>query len=59
MGLQFAVTLVVAALAGVWVDRTLGSSPAFLIVGVFGGAGGSMYLMFRRLKRRGAGPNDG
>ena len=49
IGLQFAVTLVVFALGGVWLDRRLGTSPWLLIVLVLGGAGLAFWAMYRRL----------
>jgi F0F1-type ATP synthase assembly protein I len=49
VGLQFAVTLVVFALAGIWLDRRLGTSPWLLIVGVLGGAGLGLWTMIRKL----------
>ena len=35
--------------AGNWVDQKLGTSPLFLILGVFVGAGASFYSMYQRL----------
>jgi ATP synthase protein I len=49
LGLQFAIAIVVFLYAGQWVDRRLGTSPLFLIVGVFLGAGGAFYSMYRRM----------
>ena len=49
LGIQFAVSLVVFAYAGLWLDRRLGTSPLFVIVGVFLGAGGAFYSMIRRI----------
>lgn len=49
VGLQFSMTIVVFALAGVWLDRRLGSSPWFVILMVFGGAGLGFYSMYRRM----------
>ena len=53
VGLQFAASIVVFALLGVWLDRTLGSSPWFVIVMVLGGSGLSFWSMVRRITRRG------
>jgi F0F1-type ATP synthase assembly protein I len=50
LGIQFAVSVVVFAYAGVWLDRRLGSSPLCTIIGVFVGAGGAFYSMIHRLK---------
>ena len=49
LGLQFAISIVVFAYAGVWLDRRLGTSPLFIILGVFVGAGGAFYSMIRRI----------
>jgi len=48
-GLQFALSLLVFALLGQWLDRRLGTAPVFLLVCVFVGAGGSIYSMYRML----------
>ncbi len=49
LGVQFAVALVFFAYAGQWVDRYFNTAPAFLLIGVLAGAGGTFYLSFRRL----------
>lgn len=49
LGLSFAVTLLVFAAGGWWLDRKLESSPWFLIVGVFVGFGLSLYSMLQKL----------
>jgi F0F1-type ATP synthase assembly protein I len=49
IGMQFAVTLVVFALAGIWLDRRLGTSPWLLIILVLGGAGIAFWGMYRRM----------
>ena len=48
-GLQFVVALLVFLYIGQWVDRKLGTAPWFLIIGVFIGAGGAFYSMYRSL----------
>jgi F0F1-type ATP synthase assembly protein I len=48
-GLQFALTLVAFALAGIWLDRRLGTSPWLLIVLVLGGSGLAFWGMYRRM----------
>ncbi len=48
-GLQFAVTLVIFLFLGQWIDKELGSSPAFLLAGVFLGGGAAFYSMYRKL----------
>lgn len=49
VGIQFAIALVLFALAGNWLDQRLGSSPIFLILGVFLGAAAAFYSMYRKL----------
>lgn len=48
-GLQFVVALLVFLWLGQWLDRRFGTAPVFLLVGVFAGAGGSFYAMYRKL----------
>ena len=48
-GMQFVVSLLVFLYIGHWADRRLGTSPFFLLVGIFAGAGGSFYAMYRKL----------
>jgi F0F1-type ATP synthase assembly protein I len=50
VGIQFAITIVLFAFAGIWLDRRLGSSPWFVIIMVFGGAALGFWSMVRRLK---------
>ncbi len=50
-GIQFVVAILLFAYAGSWVDRYLGSRPLFLVIGVFVGAGGTFYGMYRRVMR--------
>ena len=49
MGLQFAISVILFLLAGQWLDGRLGTSPLFLIVFVFVGAGASFYSIYRKL----------
>jgi positive regulator of sigma E activity len=49
MGLQFAVAIIVFLFAGQWLDNRLGFNGLFTIVGVFVGAGGAFYLMYRKI----------
>ena len=49
LGIQFAVSIVVFLYLGQWLDRKLGTAPWLLLAGVFIGAGGSFYSMYRRL----------
>lgn len=48
-GLQFVVALLFFLYLGQWIDRRLGTSPVFVLIGVFAGAGGSFYAMYRKL----------
>lgn len=48
-GMQFVVSLLLFLYIGQWVDRRLGTSPVFLLIGIFVGAGGSFYAMYRKL----------
>lgn len=50
LGLQFVLSLLLFLYAGQWVDGKLGSSPWFLILGVFTGASAAFYSMYRALK---------
>jgi F0F1-type ATP synthase assembly protein I len=47
LGVQFAVGIVVFTFAGMWLDRRLGSSPWFLLVGVFIGCVGGFFSIYR------------
>ncbi|MFN8570755.1 MAG: AtpZ/AtpI family protein [Gemmatimonadaceae bacterium] len=51
LGLQFALAILLFLYAGQWVDKRLGTSPAFLVIGVFVGAGAAFYSMYRTLMR--------
>jgi len=46
-GLQFALSILLFLWIGQWVDRKVGTDGIFLLVGVFIGAGGSFYSMYR------------
>lgn len=48
-GLQFAVSLIAFVFLGQWADRRLGTSPLFLMLGVFVGGGASFYAIYRQL----------
>ena len=52
VGLQFAVSIVLFALAGIWLDRKLGTSPVIVIVMVMGGSGLSFWSMYRQMTRK-------
>ncbi|MGH7719322.1 MAG: AtpZ/AtpI family protein [Gemmatimonadaceae bacterium] len=48
-GLQFAISLVVFLFLGQWLDRRLGTSPLFILLGVFVGGGATFYGIYRKL----------
>jgi ATP synthase protein I len=50
-GFQFAATVVCGVLAGVWLDKKLGTSPWLTIVLVFLGAGIGFYSLYRNLMK--------
>ena len=50
LGLQFVLSLLLFLYLGQWVDKKLGTSPWFLILGVFTGASAAFYSMYRKLK---------
>jgi F0F1-type ATP synthase assembly protein I len=52
IGVQFAVVLVFFALAGVWLDRKLGTSPFLLIGLVLGGSALGFWSMVRKVNAR-------
>ncbi|MBI2796232.1 MAG: AtpZ/AtpI family protein [Gemmatimonadetes bacterium] len=49
VGIQFAASILLFLWLGQWVDGKLGTGPWGLIVGVFTGAGGAFYSMYRGL----------
>lgn len=53
VGIQFAATIVVFALAGIWLDKRLGTSPWLLLAMVFGGAGLGFWSMYRKMIPKG------
>ena len=48
IGIQFALTILVFVLGGVWLDKRLHSSPWFVLGGTFVGAAGGFYSMYRQ-----------
>jgi F0F1-type ATP synthase assembly protein I len=50
IGIQFAVSIVLFAFAGVWLDKRLGTSPIFVLLMVLGGGGLAFWMMVRKLK---------
>jgi len=49
MGFQFVVAVLLFLFLGKWLDSRLGTAPWLLILGVFFGAGASMFAMYRRV----------
>ena len=49
MGVQFLVAILLFLFIGRWLDARLGTAPWLLILGVFVGAGASMFAMYRRV----------
>ncbi len=49
IGAQFAISVVFFLFVGQWLDRRLGTSPVFVLVGVFVGAAGAFYSMYRKV----------
>jgi F0F1-type ATP synthase assembly protein I len=49
LGLQFVASILLFLFLGQWLDRRAGTEPLFLYVGVFTGAGGAFYSMYRQL----------
>jgi F0F1-type ATP synthase assembly protein I len=49
VGMQFAVSIIAFLFAGQWLDKRLGTNGLFTIAGVFVGAGGAFYIMYRKI----------
>ena len=49
LGVQFAVAIVAFLFAGQWLDNRLGTNGLFTVVGVFVGAAGAFYNMYRKI----------
>ena len=58
VGLQFALTIVVFAFAGIWLDKHLGTSPWLVILGVFIGAAAGFFSIYRQLTTAGRSASD-
>lgn len=50
IGIQFALSIVIFAFAGVWLDTRLGTSPIFVLLMVLGGGALAFWMMVRKLK---------
>jgi F0F1-type ATP synthase assembly protein I len=53
-GVQLALTIVAFMFLGIWLDKRLGSSPWFVLVCVFVGAGAGFYSIYRKLVGKGS-----
>jgi ATP synthase protein I len=49
IGVQFGAVILVFTLAGYWLDKTLGTSPWFLLGCVFVGAAAGFYSMYHKV----------
>ncbi len=49
LGLQFAFAIVAFLFLGQWIDKRAGTDGVFTILGVFVGAGGAFYSMYRKV----------
>ena len=54
VGLGMAVSILIAFLIGLFLDRKLGTGPLFTIVGIFGGVAGGFWNAYRLIMRDGA-----
>lgn len=48
-GLQFAISILFCLFIGWWADGKLGTTPLFLLIGTFFGAGAGFYNLYRGL----------
>ena len=51
VGIQFAVTIVLATMGGWWLDEKLSTSPLLLIAGMLFGATAAFYHLYKTLTR--------
>lgn len=49
LGLQFAISILLCLFIGWWVDGKLGTTPLFLLIGTFFGAGAGLYSLYKGL----------
>jgi len=49
LGIQFVIGIFLFLFIGKWIDAKLGTSPAFLIGGVFLAAGGTFFKIYRHI----------
>ncbi len=48
-GIQFAAGIIVFVLIGAWLDRKMGTTPIFVLLGVALGGGGGFFLLYRSM----------
>lgn len=51
LGLELGGVIILLTLIGWWIDKKLGTSPAFILGGVFIGVTGGMYKVFKASER--------
>ena len=51
LGMQFFASILLFVYVGNWLDRRFGTSPLFLLGGLFVGGGGAFYASYRRLTK--------
>jgi F0F1-type ATP synthase assembly protein I len=49
LGLQFGGAIILFMFVGMWLDKKLGTGPWLLVLGVFVGAAGGFYSIYRKL----------
>jgi Uncharacterized protein conserved in bacteria len=57
-GIEFAIAIVGFLYLGKWLDGRFGTSPVLMIVGVFVGAAGGFYSLYRSLMAKPGGSGD-
>ena len=51
IGISMTLTMLLAIFGGIWLDRRLGCSPLFLLVGIFLGVGAGFYNLWSELSK--------
>ena len=51
IGLSLLVTTLIGVLGGHWVDGQLGTTPVFVLIGFFAGAGAGTLMIYRLVSR--------
>jgi F0F1-type ATP synthase assembly protein I len=49
VGIQFALAIILFLYVGQWIDKRVGTNGLFTILGVFVGAGGAFYGIYRKV----------